>query len=50
MFLGILLLLLGVLMLLSKMGVISADFWGYVWPAAIIALGLSMVFKHSKRP
>ncbi len=49
MFLGIMLLLLGVLMLLSRMGVIQGTFWGFVWPVAIIALGLSLVFKHTKR-
>lgn len=50
MFVGIMLLLLGVLMLLSKLEIISGNFWGFVWPAAIIALGVSMIFKNTKRP
>jgi hypothetical protein len=49
MFVGILLLLIGVLMLLSHLNIIHGSFWGYAWPAIIIALGLSLVFKHTKR-
>jgi uncharacterized membrane protein HdeD (DUF308 family) len=49
-FIGILLLLLGVLMLLSKLDIIRGDFWQFFWPIALIALGISIVFKHTKRP
>ncbi|HVP06360.1 MAG TPA: DUF5668 domain-containing protein [Candidatus Acidoferrum sp.] len=49
MFVGILLLLLGVLMLLSQLGVIRGSFWGFFWPLALVALGISIVFKHSKK-
>lgn len=48
MFVGFLLLLLGVLMLLDKFDVIQGSFWEYAWPAAIIALGLHLVFKSRK--
>jgi uncharacterized membrane protein HdeD (DUF308 family) len=50
MFLGILLLLLGVLMLLSKLNIIHGDFWQFFWPIALIALGISIVLRHTKRP
>jgi hypothetical protein len=46
MFIGFLLLLLGTLLLLSQMGIITGGFWNYFWPAAIIAVGLSMIFNH----
>lgn len=49
MFIGLLLLLLGVLLLLTQMGVITGGIWNYFWPAAIIAVGLSMIFNHTRR-
>ncbi len=48
MFLGILLLLLGILMLLEEAGLISGDAWDYMLPVGLIALGVSMVFKDRK--
>ncbi|MDX9856434.1 MAG: DUF5668 domain-containing protein [candidate division Zixibacteria bacterium] len=48
MFLGVLLLILGVLLLLREMGLIYGDIWDYVWPIALIALGVSMIFKSKK--
>ncbi len=49
MFVGSLLLLMGVLLLLSQMGIITGGVWNYFWPAAIIAVGLSMIFNHVRR-
>lgn len=46
MFFGLLLVLLGLLMLLDQLDIIRGDFWDYFWPLAIVALGLSMVFKN----
>ena len=48
MFVGVLLLLLGVLMLLDQLGYIYGDFWDYFWPVALNALGDSMVFRERK--
>ncbi len=48
MFVGLLLLLMGVLLLLGQMGIIRGGIWGYFWPAAIIAVGLSMIFRHKR--
>lgn len=48
MFIGILLLILGVLLLLREMGFIYGNVWDYVWPIALIALGASMIFKHKR--
>jgi hypothetical protein len=47
-FIGILLLLLGVLLLLERFGVVYGGFWDWFWPVVIIALGLSLVFKHRR--
>ena len=46
MFIGFLILLVGILMLLDKFGLIHGSFWDYVWPVALIALGLSMVIRN----
>lgn len=48
MFVGILLLILGVLLLLEQLGIIQTSAWGLIWPIALIALGASMVFRHTK--
>lgn len=49
MFVGSLLLLLGVLLLLEKLDVIYGPVWDYLLPVALVALGLSMIFKSRKR-
>lgn len=49
MFFGVLLIIMGVLMLLDQLGVLHGDMWDYFWPTVIIAIGVSMIFKH-KRP
>jgi len=49
MFIGILLLLIGALLLLDKLGIIYGDFWDYLWPVALIALGASMIFERRKK-
>ncbi|MCB2230716.1 hypothetical protein KQH82_08365 [bacterium] len=48
MFIGVLLLILGVLLLLREMGLIYGNVWDYVWPIALIALGASMIFKNKR--
>jgi len=49
MFVGILLLLLGVLMLLEHLGIIYGDVWDYFLPIAIIALGASFIVKDRRK-
>ncbi|MFH1610465.1 MAG: DUF5668 domain-containing protein [Patescibacteria group bacterium] len=49
MFLGFLLVALGVLFLLQNIGILNQATWGIIWPILIIALGLSIVFKRGKR-
>lgn len=49
MFVGILLLVMGVLLVLEKMDVIMhGSVWDYLLPVALIALGIDFVFKHRK--
>jgi hypothetical protein len=47
-FLGVLLVLVGVLMLLERLGIIYGDVWEYVFPIALIALGVSFMVKKGK--
>jgi hypothetical protein len=49
MFFGVLLIIMGVLMLSDQLGLLHGDMWDYFWPTVIIAIGISMIFKH-KRP
>jgi len=49
MFFGFLILLIGVLLLLNRLGIIYGDFWDYFWPVLLVALGLSMIFKNRKK-
>ena len=46
MFVGSLMLLIGMLMLLDRLGYLPGDWWDYFWPLAIMALGISMVLRH----
>jgi hypothetical protein len=46
MFIGFLILLIGVLMLLDQLGIIHGNFWSYFWPGALIALGISLIVKN----
>lgn len=50
MWFGFGLVLVGVLLLLNNIGILKADAWGYIWPAAIIIVGLSILFKRKDSP
>ncbi len=48
MFIGMLLILIGVVMFLDHLGYLPGDVWDYILPLALVALGASMVFKNKK--
>lgn len=48
MFIGILLLIIGVLMLLDRTGLINIHVGEFILPAILVALGVSMISKGSK--
>ncbi len=48
MFIGFVLLALGVLFLLKNLDIIYGDIWDYLWPIALIALGVSIIFKKRR--
>jgi hypothetical protein len=49
MFVGILLVGIGVLMILREMGIIYGSFWEFLLPVALIALGADIVFKSIRK-
>lgn len=40
----------GVIFLLRNFSLVPYDVWGFIWPAAIIAVGLSLLLKHLYGP
>ena len=49
MFVGILLLALGVIMMLQRLGIIYGDVWDYILPVALVALGVSFISDHKRK-
>jgi len=53
MVIGLILVAIGVIALLIKVGVLSGSLWGYTWPAILIILGLSFLwgsfFRRGRR-
>lgn len=45
MYLGLLVSVVGVVFLLQNLGYIGGNAWNIIWPAIIIVVGLSMIFR-----
>lgn len=45
MFVGLMVLIVGIVFLLQNLGYIGGNVWNIIWPAIIIIVGLSMVMK-----
>lgn len=48
MFVGFMLLVIGILMVLSRADIIPGDAWDYILPIALIAFGAKMIFDNKK--
>ena len=48
-FVGLILVAAGVFALLINLGILSGSLWGYVWPVALIILGLSFLWGRRSR-
>ena len=48
MFIGLILIAVGVFALLVQLGVLSGSLWSYVWPSIIIAFGLSLLWGRRR--
>ena len=49
MFIGIILVILGVLLLLNQLGLIAWHNWGILWPIILVALGARMIMTSQKK-
>jgi hypothetical protein len=47
MFFGLVLIAIGIIALLVKLGVLSGSIWSYVWPAILIILGISFLWGRA---
>lgn len=47
MFIGIAIIIIGLVFLLQNMGFISTSAWQIIWPALIIMLGVSVMMKRN---
>jgi hypothetical protein len=45
MFVGLILIVIGVVALLVKLGVVTGSVWSYTWPILLILLGLSWFLR-----
>ena len=45
MFAGFFIITIGILIILQQLEIITGNFWGYVWGAAVILIGLSFLSK-----
>lgn len=48
MFIGLILVAVGVIALLIKFDVLAGSIWGYAWPVILIILGLVFLFGRRK--
>jgi Ca2+/H+ antiporter len=49
MWMGIAIIIIGVILLLQNLGYVSGTVWGVVLPVFIVAVGLSMIFSGQKK-
>jgi hypothetical protein len=49
MWIGLFLVVAGILIILSNMDIIRGDAWNYIWPTFFILLGASMILKRLRK-
>lgn len=49
MWIGIFLVIMGLLYLLHNMGIIYGNIWEWAWPILLICLGIGIIFKPKRR-
>ncbi len=47
---GLIILAIGVIALLVKLGIITGSIWGYTWPIVLIIIGLSFILGRFWSP
>lgn len=49
MWIGLFLIIAGILVILSNMDILRGDVWDYIWPIFFILLGVSMIIKRLRK-
>ncbi|PIR06029.1 MAG: hypothetical protein COV55_04855 [Candidatus Komeilibacteria bacterium CG11_big_fil_rev_8_21_14_0_20_36_20] len=49
MYIGLILVIIGVLLALNEMGLIKGSFWGYLLPIVMIVMGVYLIQKKNKQ-
>ncbi len=49
MFIGLVLIAIGIIALLIKLGLLAGSIWSYFWPIILIILGLVFIFGRGHR-
>lgn len=49
MFIGLFLVVVGMVFLLKNLGFISGDVWGIIWPSALIIFGLYLTLRCRRK-
>ncbi|OGZ26747.1 MAG: hypothetical protein A2365_02550 [Candidatus Nealsonbacteria bacterium RIFOXYB1_FULL_40_15] len=45
MYIGLIIVFIGILFLMKNLGLISGDLWPVIWPVLVILLGISILIK-----
>ena len=49
MFIGLILVAVGIIALLGALGIITGSYWSYFWPILLIIIGLAFLFGRGRR-
>jgi hypothetical protein len=49
MWVGFVLICIGILVLLSNLNLIKGDVWNYIWPIILVVFGISLILKRNRR-
>jgi len=49
MWIGLFLIIVGILVILGNMDILKGDVWNYIWPIFFILLGVSMILKRLRK-
>jgi ABC-type glycerol-3-phosphate transport system permease component len=49
MFIGLIIIVIGLVLLMQNMGFVSSEIWNVIWPSIIILFGISLLMKRNAR-
>jgi uncharacterized membrane protein len=48
MFIGLIIIVIGLVLLMQNMGLVGPDIWNVIWPSLIILFGISLIMKRKR--